>query len=187
MQENQTEQLENIRSTNEQLTQMQTDYWQSFTHLGTWQFWVDLAFLVVPLIILFFAIDRKKAFLLGFFGFNYHVWFRYADTIMVQLGLWEYPHQFFPLAGNFSVDAALTPVIFMLFYQWALNHNKNVYFYGLILSAILGFVFIPILEAMGFFRMFDWVNYVYLFLFYYLIFLVSKMFTNIFIWLKNRA
>ncbi|AXF57323.1 CBO0543 family protein [Salicibibacter kimchii] len=187
MQEDQQQQLEILRSANQQLTQMQMDYWQSFSHPGTWQFWFEVGIIVIPLVVLFFAIDRSKAFLLGFFGFNYHAWFLYADRIMIEFGLWDYPYQFVPFLPSFGVDASFVPVLFMLLYQWTLKNNKNVYLYGLLLSAILGFVFGPILMAMDFFRPFYGINLFHLFVFYYLLFIISMIFTNIFIWLKKNA
>lgn len=39
------------------------DYWQLYSNVDTWQFWIHAAFLVVPLIVLYFAIDRQKALL----------------------------------------------------------------------------------------------------------------------------
>lgn len=124
MQEEQIEQFNNIRSMKEQVTQLEMDYWQSYSYLDTWQFWIAIAMVVIPLIILFFTIDRQRTLLIGFFGFNYHVWFMYFDTTGIKLGLWEYPYQALPYLPSFSMDAALT---FMLLYQWTINQQKNVY------------------------------------------------------------
>src|SRR5699024_12644565 len=95
----------------------------------------------IPLIILFFSIDKSKALLLGFFGLNYHVWFSYTNSIGVGLGLWEYPYHVIPFLPSFSLYAALVPVCFMLLYQLTLNHNKNIYLYFFLFY----FVFILVL------------------------------------------
>ncbi|MFA1821119.1 hypothetical protein ACDX78_13245 [Virgibacillus oceani] len=187
MQEEQIEKFGNIRLKNEQLAKLEIDYWQNFSSLGTWQFWVVVVMIIVPLVILFFAIDRQRALLLGFFGFNYHTWFSYTNTVGIKFGLWEYPYQIVPFLPSFALDAALVPIIFMLFYQWTINHHKNVYLYAILLSAILAFIMKPILVFFDFFHMFYWVNYFYLFLFYYLFFLVSIMITNLFLWLQTKA
>ncbi|EOW8912860.1 hypothetical protein ACOVAE_003086, partial [Listeria monocytogenes] len=56
------------------------DYWARFSNLDTWQFWVNVVFLILPLIVIWFSIDKKRALLLGFYGFNVHVWFTYIDS-----------------------------------------------------------------------------------------------------------
>jgi hypothetical protein len=38
--------------------------------MGTWQFWVVIALLVVPLILLYYTIDRKRIFGIFFFGYK---------------------------------------------------------------------------------------------------------------------
>ncbi|GAB3808241.1 hypothetical protein [Virgibacillus kimchii] len=187
MQEEQTELLRNIRSIKKQLSELEIDYWQSYSSLGNWQFWVVIVMVLVPLLILFFSIDRKKALLIGFFGFNYHTWFQYTDSTGIKLGLWEYPYQIIPFLPSFALDAAFVPIVFMLLYQWTLKHHKNVYLYAILLSAILAFILKPMLVAFNLFQMYEWVNYFVLFAFYYLFFLISIGITNIFIWLKKKA
>ncbi|WP_164214306.1 CBO0543 family protein [Virgibacillus sp. YIM 98842] len=187
MQEKQREQLDNIRSIRQQLTELEIEYWQSFSDFAAWQSWLVIAMIVVPLLILFFTIDKRKALLIGFFGFNYHVWFMYTNTLGEKLGLWEYPYQILPFLPSFALDASLVPIVFMLFYQWTLNHSKNVYVYAIVLSAILAFVFKPILVAIDFFQMYEWVDYFFLFITYYGFFLISILITNLFRWLKKKA
>ncbi|WP_160141723.1 hypothetical protein [Salicibibacter halophilus] len=102
-------------------------------------------------------------------------------------GLWEYPYQLVPFLASFALDASLVPVCFMLLYQWTLNHQKNLYLYAALLSAILAFVLKPIMVHYHFFHMFYGINYFHLFLFYYVFFLVSKLITNVFIWLEKSA
>src|SRR5690625_2263804 len=111
----------------------------------------------------------------------------YVNSTGIKLGLWEYPYQIVPFLPTFALDAALVPIIFMLFYQWTINQQKNVYLYALLLSAVLGFIMKPLFVFFDFFHMFYWANYFYLFLFYYLFFLVSIFITNIFRWLQKEA
>jgi hypothetical protein len=151
MKEIQSDFLNKIRSAVEEATQIQIDYWKSFSDFGTWQFWVVIMTLVVPLIILFVTIDKRKTLLLGFFGLNYHIWFQYVNGIGISLGLWEYPYQIAPFLPGFALDASLVPVSFMLLYQWTLNHNKNIYLYSLFLSAFFAFVSKPIMVYFHFF------------------------------------
>src|SRR5699024_12073961 len=124
--DNQLELLKVIRSISRELSQYQIEYWHLYSCVGMWQFWVELLMIIIPLIILFFSIDKSKALLLVFFGLNYHVWFSYTNSIGVGLGLWEYPYHVIPFLPSFSLDAVLVPVCFILLYQCTLNHNKNI-------------------------------------------------------------
>src|SRR5699024_10986502 len=122
MNDNQLELLKVIRSISRELSQYQIGYWHLYSYVVMLQLCVEVLMIIIPLIILFFSIDKSKVLLLGFFGFNYHVWFSYTNSIGVGLGLWEYPYHVIPFLPSFSLDAALVPVCFMLLYQWTLNH-----------------------------------------------------------------
>jgi hypothetical protein len=186
MKEEQLELLTKIRTFSVETTKLQIEYWKAFSDVGTWQFWLVALMLIVPLIILVLLIDRSKIFLLGFFGLNYHIWFAYTNSIGISLGLWEYPYQLAPFLPSFALDASLVPVAFMLLYQYTLNRGKNIYLYSLLLSGFLAFVMKPIMVNINLFKMNEWVNYFHLFLFYMLFFIVSKLITNVFLWLQQR-
>lgn len=186
MKEKQTELLSQIRSIEEKLSHFQMEYWKSFSNFDTWQLWVVIIMLIAPIIVLFVSIDKRKMLLLGFFGLNYHVWFHYANAFGISLGLWEYPYQIVPFLPSFALDASLVPVCFMLLYQWTLNHNKNIYLYSVLLSAIFAFILKPIMVNLHFFHMFKGVNYVHLFLFYVAFFIVSKLITNLFLSIQQK-
>ncbi len=182
MKKEKVEFLEKIATMQEELTQLQVEYWHQYSHLGTWQFWVILFLFVAPLISLFFLLDRKRILLLGFFGFNIHVWFSYINIWGVKQVFWEYPHELLPfLPGNLALDAALIPAVFMLVYQWVLNNNKNFYLYMIGLSLFLAFGFKPLIVMHNLFVLHKGINYLHLFIAYCVIFFVSKMITNVFL------
>src|SRR5699024_3232398 len=90
MNDNQLELLKVIRSISRELSQYQIEYWHLYSYVGMWQFWVEVLMIIIPLIILFFSIDKSKAVLLCFFGLNYQVWLYDTKCIFVGLRLWEY-------------------------------------------------------------------------------------------------
>ncbi|NIK11725.1 CBO0543 family protein [Alkalibacillus almallahensis] len=186
MKEEQLKDLNKIRSMTEEVHQFKYEYWTSLSNFGAWQFWLDILLLIVPLIVLFMLIDKNKMLLLGFFGLNYHVWLSYATSIAVSLGLWEYPYQIAPFLPGFSFSASLIPVCFMLLYQWTLIHKKNIYLYAVILSAIIAFALEPIMVKLHLLHLFKGVNYVHLFLLLVALFIVSKLITNLFLWLQEK-
>ena len=187
MDKEQLELYEKMRSLTEDLSQLKVEYWYSYSSMSSWQFWVILLVMfILPLVVLYFFIDRKKIFLIGFYGFNIHVWFRYVDVWGYNQGLWGYPYELLPiLPGNLSLDATLVPVLFMLVYQWTLNKKKNFYLYSLGLSLFLSFIIKPILVMHHLFALHKWVNYLHLFLFYCAIFLFSILITKIFIMMQE--
>ncbi|UCZ54958.1 hypothetical protein LGQ02_09515 [Bacillus shivajii] len=186
MMKKQFEALKQIKTMVEELSNTQIEYWQSFSNLSTWQFWGVVLMLIVPLIVFFTSIDRKNILLLGFFGFNYHVWFQYVNSVGIKLGLWEYPYQLVPFLPSFVLDASLVPISFMFLYQWTLKTNKNIYLYSLLLSAFFAFIMKPIMVNFHFFHMYKGINYFHLFLFYMLFFIVSKLITNLFLWMQKK-
>ncbi|MDW2879696.1 MULTISPECIES: CBO0543 family protein [Bacillaceae] len=128
MNQDQRNAIEQVNRSQEQAVQTFMDYWGQYSSWDTWQFWFHLLLIIIPLIVFWFVLDRKKAFRIGFFGFNVHVWFTYIDTMGVRYSFWFYPFQAIPqLPVSFGLDAALIPVIYMILYQWSLNKNLNYY------------------------------------------------------------
>lgn len=180
--------LDQITDAQESLTNLMLEYWKLYSHMGTWQFWVNVAMLVVPLIVIYFFIDRRRAFHIGFFGLNVHIWFTYIDATGIRFGLWDYPYQAIPIMSvSFSLDVSLIPVIFMLLYQWTLNNGKNYYLWSTGLSIFLSFILKPILVYFDLFELNKWVNFFHLFIGYTIIVLFSKWLTNLFIYFEKKG
>lgn len=103
----QQEYLDKLGRLLQEHTQVMTEYWRQYSHAGTWQFWVNVAMLVVPLVVLYFTLDRRKVFLICFYGFSFHTLVAYVDSYMNRAGLWNYPYMIFPyMPSNLSIDAS---------------------------------------------------------------------------------
>ncbi|WP_045518814.1 CBO0543 family protein [Neobacillus niacini] len=164
------------------------NYWQEFSAFDTWQFWFHVIMFVAPLIILYFALDWKRALRLGFYGFNVHVWFTYFDDFGTTQALWTYPYKMIPfIPHSVGMDASLVPVMFILVYQWTIKHNKNYYLYTLLLSLFLSFILKPIFVMHHLFKFNSWVNYFHLFLTYIVIIVLSKVITDFFLHFQKIA
>ncbi|MEH7484846.1 hypothetical protein V7157_28015, partial [Neobacillus drentensis] len=92
------------------------DYWKDFALYSSFEYWMMVAILLVPLLILFFKIDKNKIFLVGFFGYSIHVIFAYVDSYGKHSGLWNYPFPIIPALPGLAIDSSLVPVTFMLVY-----------------------------------------------------------------------
>ncbi|WP_409304201.1 CBO0543 family protein [Peribacillus sp. SCS-155] len=188
MEHTQRTELNDIENLQLKVSDSWSDYWSQYSDFGTWQFWINLAFLIIPLIVLYIFMDKRKALLLGFFGFNVHVWFTYIDTYGGTRALWYYPYKLLPvLPISFALDVSLVPVSYMLLYQWALNNKKNYYLFMLILSALFSFVLKPLLISLDLFELNRGANYFHLFLGYVAVGIVSKLITNLFLYFEHKA
>ncbi|SLL33483.1 Uncharacterised protein [Mycobacteroides abscessus subsp. abscessus] len=172
--------FDRLVSIQEKYTKEAQEYWSMYSGLDTWQFWMIVLMLVVPLIILYFVIDRKRLFIIGFFGFAVHMLFFYADAIGIRFGLWSYPYQILPFLPSFSLDGSIIPIAIMLVFQWTLKHDKKFYLYATLLALVFGFGFKPLLTAIGLFQSYKWVNYFYIFLIYLLLYIGAYLLTRLF-------
>lgn len=186
MGKNQQEMYHELIDRAEHLTEFEAKYWKLFSDPGTWEFWLILMMLVVPLVVLYFAMDRRKILLLGFYGFNIHCWFQYIDATGARLGWWGYPYHMVPYVANFALDASLVPVTFMLVYQWTINHKKNYYLYTFLTSAIFAFILKPIMVWADLFTLEDGLRFVDLFMLYCIVFFISRMITSFFLFLGKK-
>ncbi|RYL93496.1 hypothetical protein EWI07_07820 [Sporolactobacillus sp. THM7-4] len=163
------------------------DYWGHYSNPATWQFWVVLAIIIVPLIVVYFKLDRRKVFLISFFGYSMHMFFAYMDVAGIHSGFWSYRYQVIPVLPNLPTDSSLVPVTFMLVYQWTLNQKKNYYLYAILTALIFAFVLKPILVYTGIFTMYHGVTYIHLFIVYFAALIAAKLLTDLFISLSHQA
>jgi hypothetical protein len=184
----QKEMLDKITELQEHLSKVQIEYWLLYTNLTTVRFWIVFLMFVIPLIVLYFRIDRKIIFLLGFYGFNVHIWFSYINIWGVKQGYWDYPYELLPfIPGNISLDSSLIPVLFIFVYQWCLNRNKNVHLYSLALIAFLSFGFKPLLVAVDLFRLNKGLHPIHIFILYCIMYIFSQLITYLFLKMQEGS
>ncbi|WP_010093560.1 hypothetical protein [Ornithinibacillus scapharcae] len=120
-------------------------YWKEYSSIDSWQFWFVLGLLVIPLIILYFAIDRTKLLEILFFGLTIHMLWTYTDILLGSTTLFVHQYFIFPLLPYaLSISSSVLPVGFMLIYQYCLNYDKNFYLYSIFLSALFSFGFLSV-------------------------------------------
>jgi hypothetical protein len=188
MNEGQVKSFERLGRIQKELSDGWIDYWSKYSNIDTWQFWVNLLLFILPLIILFFTIDRKRAFHIGFFGYSVHMMAGYIDGFATRHGLWEYPFKIIPfLPISITLDTSLIPVVYMLLYQWTLNRKKNYYIYAFVVGALFSLVIKPILANLHLFQLENGSNYFYLFLFYLFGSFAAKWITNVFVFFERNS
>ncbi len=187
MTEKQEEAIRELTNRLSAITDDMAQYWQTYSHIGTWQFWAILALFIVPLIVLGFKVDRQRALLIGFYGFAIHVIATYVDSYATTHRMWEYPFKstpFFPT--SLGLDTSLIPVIYMLFYQWTIKNHKNYYLYLGILCLFFAFLFKPLLSWLDLFKLVE-SSYIALFMFYFTGGLLGKWVTDLFRLIQERS
>ena len=163
-------------------------YWYKFNYFDSWQFWLVVTMLIVPLIVLYLKIDRTRLFELGFFGFCVHLVTTYVDMAGARLGYWSYPYFAIPLFPTaLGLDASLIPVVFILLYQWVTDKKRNYYLYALLVGAAFAFIIKPIMNYLDLFRLHKGLNFIGLYLLAYVpIIFFSKWIFNAFAFLGKK-
>lgn len=172
----------------EELNSLLSSYWNEYSHMGTWQYWLVFALLIAPLIVLYFTVDRKRIFELFFFGYTVHLLWTYADIFLERNNL--FVHTYFltshlPIPLNMTASAL--PVAFLLLYQYCTHANKNFYLYTLLLSAVFAFGFATFEEFLGLVEFRKGMNQFYVFLIDIAIVFFAYWFTRFVLRLKGEA
>lgn len=135
---------------NERMNSMTTSYWNQYSAMDSWQFWVVAALLVLPLVLLYFKVDRSKILLLFFFGYTVHILWTYIDIVLERYNFFVHTYFIAPIFPHaLNMTASVLPAVFLLLYQYCLNHNKNFFLYTIILSALFSFILVPLEMYLG--------------------------------------
>lgn len=183
-----TEFWNEIYKNNDQLNSLYSSYWHQYTGIGTWQFWVVLVSLVVPLAAVYFFVDRKRIFELFFFGYTVHVLWSYTDIALGRSGYVTHKYFLLPILPNaMNITPSVLPVGFLLLYQYCTNKGKNFYLYTALLSALFAFVFAQLEEYIGLLTLQKGMNHFYLFFIDIGIACIAYWFTKLILRLKEKA
>jgi hypothetical protein len=179
--------LQEIDKLDIKLMELTLAHWIRFGHFGTWQFWINVVFFILPLIITYILIDRKKIFQVAFYGYSFHVMFVYLDVFFSRFNFWDHPYLMIPIIPvSIPVDASLVPVTFMLAYQFAINHNKNFYLTILITATFVTLI-AWIWQLLGLLKLYNGMNLFHIFLCDVGIAILAYWFTNLFLRLKKQS
>ncbi|MBM7573028.1 hypothetical protein [Aquibacillus albus] len=149
----------------EELNSLITSYWKEYSNIGTWQFWIVVSLFLIPLILLYFVVDRRRIFELFFFGYTVHVLWTYTDIVLARHGFFVHTYFLTPILPHaLNMTASALPVGFLLLYQYCTNKNKNFYLYTLLLSGVFAFGFATIEAQLGMLEFHKGMNQFYLFL-----------------------
>ncbi len=163
-----------------------SEYWKEWALYTTFEFWLMVALFIGSLVVVLIKIDKTKIFLIGFYGYSIHMTVGYLDMLGRNLGFWNFPFPLIPALPGLVLDSSIVPVTFMMVYQWTLNRNKNYYLYSFLTAVFFGFIFKPLMGALGVLKLYGKANYFYVFIVYVATFLIARLLTNVFIWLQKK-
>jgi hypothetical protein len=178
---------EQIFNKGEEINSLYSSYWKQYSDFGTWQFWLVFSLLVIPIILLFFTIDRKRIFEIFFFGYTVHMLWSYIDIALGRNGYFVHTSFLTPLLPHATnMTASVLPVGFLLVYQYCTNNKKNFYLLSVILSAVFAFGFASFEEFLGLVEVRKGMNNFYIFLIDIGIVFISNWITKWLLRIKNR-
>ncbi|MBM7691471.1 hypothetical protein JOC77_000876 [Peribacillus deserti] len=179
---------EQINHKNAELNSLYSSYWNKFSDFGDWQFWVVIALMLLPLILLCIFVDRNRIFELFFFGYTVHVLWNYVDIALGRSGYLVHTYFLTHLLPNATnMTASVLPVCFLFLYQYCSKQNKNFYLFSLLLSAAFAFGYALLEESLGFTQYKKGMNQFYIFLIDIGIAYIAYWFTKLLVKVKSKA
>ncbi|MDR3563729.1 MAG: hypothetical protein P4N59_20160 [Negativicutes bacterium] len=101
-----------------QLTQCKIEKWLA-EDLFSPVWWLMLAVLILPWLIWWKWVDRRRIVVITLYGLLLLITSSYLDAICSELALWQYNKMLLPLWSRLvSVDFAVMPVTYMFLYQY---------------------------------------------------------------------
>lgn len=156
-----------------QLTEMHIKEWvQNDAFRVRW--WILIAAIAVIWIIWWIALDKSRFMEISLFVVLSTILFMGVHEYGEELTLWEYPTDIIPVFPPLSsINLACYPMIYSLVYQH-FSQKRNFLFADLIVSAVICFIFEPLLSWAKFYYLLHW-NYIFNFLIYTIIALFVKI------------
>ena len=179
--------IDQFRQMGKLVDKLSSAYWNDYASFDTWQFWLNIVFLIGPLIVLLLFIDRNQIFRILFFGFTIHALMNYIDATVVAKGFVFHPYPLIPIIDiNLSINTSLIPVTFMLFYQYGLNKKKNLYVVGFVAAICTGIILGTFADSVDILRLYRENNVFFVFLVDYIEFILAFWLTCFFDYLTRK-
>lgn len=140
--------------------------------------WIILILNVLFLILFILLIDRSRIFLISFvFAFNF-IMVGLVNDIGIYHHLWSYPHKLVVFTNQFVIVPVIMSLIYQFFSKWKYYLLATIF-----ISAILGFIILPIFVYFDLYKLDNW-KYYYSFIVLILMLIISKIMIE---FVKNNA
>jgi hypothetical protein len=130
---------EKIHQLEQKAFQLEQESWFKF-ELLSWQWWILLAFLILPWMIWAKLVKREKLLPIVLFGTLTCIITVFLDVVGMKYEFWHYPYQLVPLTPRaISFDMSMVPVGYMLIYQY-FSTWKSFLFAQVVMAALFAFI-----------------------------------------------
>ena len=129
--------------------------WKTQT-LFSIQWWSLIAIIAISYVIWWIIVDKRRLSQILLFGAFVAIQRAVMDIFGTNVGLWSYDIRLTPLYPSpFVHDFTLTPLALMVVYQTCHSWKKFFVWSG-VATAMISFVFFPILSMFGFLKLYHW-------------------------------
>jgi hypothetical protein len=123
---------------------------------GTWQWWLLMAILILPWVLWWKLVDRKRFTEICLFGMFVLATASWMDELGTDLLLWYYPYKIIPWYPQLvPTNYTVLPITYMLIYQYTPKWSSYVIAMS-VMAALYSWGAEPALEFMGIYRLVDW-------------------------------
>ncbi|SMC49458.1 CBO0543 family protein [Sporomusa malonica] len=131
------------------------DFWfQSVVF--TYQWWLLVALTIIPFIIWWKIVDRRRFFEITTYGLLIALFAGLLDAIGVETDAWEYKYDLLPLLDVFIVyDISVLPVSYMVIYQYC-HTWQSFAIAHVIVSLVFAYVSEPLLVYLKIYQLINW-------------------------------
>ena len=155
------------------------------SELNHWAWWVAVALLIIPLILWWFKVDKKRLFEISFFGLLVNALCSILTTVGSNYNLWIYPIHIVPqFSLLFPVDYVIVPVIGMTLYQ-RLPNWRFFTLGSLAVSIAISFIVLPLAAYIHLYKLISW-HYIYSLPIFFAIYMAAKAVTELFMRTQKR-
>lgn len=147
------------------------EHWYNY-EIFTWQWWIKFAYSIIPIIVFFKLLDRKRNFEILTYGLMISLISTVIDFEGVNFVLWDYPIRMLP-SGFFQVhDLVLIPITSMLIFQYC-SRWKKFALANLALAAAGAYIEEPIAIWMNIYIPLNW-KHTYSFIIFFMMTIICK-------------
>jgi len=182
---NELEMINQIIQTKLMYKQLSIEHWVKY-EVFTWQWWIGIACIVLPLLLWWKLVDRRRILEIMAFGFLINILATFLDIMGSEFLLWNYIIRILPqIPLLFPVDFVIVPIIYMLIYQHYKTW-KQFLLASAIVALALAFVVEPLAVYIKQYQLISW-RYIYSFTIYILLAILGKFFANHMLSLQKRS
>lgn len=149
---------EPILEAKRRLYELQYEHWLQ-NELFTWQWWALLAMLIVPWVVWWRLVDRRRTASILCYGLVIMFLVITMDALGIVFEYWIYPIKLIPIIPHLvPIDWSMLPVWHMLIYQY-FPRWRAFALAELAASVLLAFAGEPFAEWIGIYRVVNWYHH----------------------------